>query len=117
MMLVRPLSHVGLALAESLSLCVKAVMLLALLPDKLRGRQYGRVFRSFAMTAVAGTAMAIVLVGALGVDGQPEAPSLPELAAVAALGGTVYVGLSMLFQPVAMRDLGRILRAGFRCRG
>jgi putative peptidoglycan lipid II flippase len=121
--LVRPLAHVGLALAESLSSCVKAVLLLALLPDALRGGEYRRTVRSLSMTAAAGAGMALVLVAAVpaveavfAMDAAAGA-SVPEVATVAALGGAAYLALSMLFQPVEVRDLYRILRAGLQRRG
>jgi putative peptidoglycan lipid II flippase len=121
--LVRPLAHVGLALAESLSFCAKTVLLLALLPEPLRGAEYRGVLRSFGATGVAGAGMAVVMLAALPAvtavapAAGPTRTALLEVVVVATLGGAAYLVLSVLFQPREARDVYRLLRAGVRRRG
>jgi putative peptidoglycan lipid II flippase len=121
-LLVRPLAHVGLALAESLSLCAKTALMLAMFPDKLRGPEYRRVFRSFALTAVAGAGMAVVLTGvrpaldARLFAAEGAAASIAGMAAMSVVGGAAYAALAAAFQPVEVRDLYRLLRAGMERR-
>jgi putative peptidoglycan lipid II flippase len=119
--LVGSLAHVGLALAESLSLCVKTVVLAALLPATLR-QGYSRVLRSLALTSGLGAAMGLVLLTVLTSmdDFLGSGASTPAVAGVvaltAAVGGASYLALSLLFQPVEVRDLYRVVRSGLTRR-
>jgi putative peptidoglycan lipid II flippase len=118
LVLVRPLGHVGLALAESVSFVVKAVMLLVLLPPSLRGREYGRVLRSFGTTVALSGAMGAVLLTALPPleallgPGVSFAASAATVLAAVALGAVTYGGLFMLAQPADARELYRRVHTG-----
>lgn len=121
LVLIRPLAHVGLALAESLSFVVKAVWLFAALPRTVRGGEQVRVLRSLATTLALGGVMAGVLLAAL----PSLETSMPPggflagaglLASAAALGGTVYLGLSVVLQREEMLDLFGVARSALAHR-
>ncbi|HXH82884.1 MAG TPA: murein biosynthesis integral membrane protein MurJ [Candidatus Tectomicrobia bacterium] len=116
--LIGPLAHVGLAVAESVSFVAKALWLFLKLPAPLRGRDHVRVVRSFAVTLALGGVMAAVLVALvppLEASVSPDGAfwtSLVVLACGAAIGGGVYLALSMALQRAEIRDLFRVVRAG-----
>jgi putative peptidoglycan lipid II flippase len=118
-MLVRPMAHAGLALAESLSFIVKTALLFVCLPKELKPIQYHKVFRSFATTAVITGAVAAMVVFILPVFQSAFAAGASFLATSMFLGAALTVGagsylsFSLLLQPAEIKDLYRFLRAGF----
>ncbi len=119
--LVGPLGHGGLALAESLSFVVKTVLLFVLLPPELRSMDFGRLFRSFAVTAAASAAMALVIRAVLPLAGVIElgsafATTFATLVAAAAVGAATYLVLAVLVNPVEVREAYRFVRSGVRGR-
>jgi putative peptidoglycan lipid II flippase len=118
--LVGSMAHAGLALAESLSYLLKALLLLIFLPRTLRQNGYREVFQSFAMTIVLTAGMAAIVLLSLPyfqavLDTGSSRPS-PALAIGVAtvLGGGSYLILSVLLQWTQMSELARLVRAGFK---
>jgi peptidoglycan biosynthesis protein MviN/MurJ (putative lipid II flippase) len=113
------MAHAGLALAESLSFLLKAVLLLILLPKELRQNEYRKIFQSFGITIVITAGMATVVLLSLayfqGTFEVSHSFSSTALAfgAAAILGLGSYLVFSLLFQRTEMRDISRLVRAGF----
>lgn len=116
--LVRSLGHAGLALAESVSFALKAVLLLLWLPAPLRTAEYPRLIVSFASTVVVTGGMAAIILAS-----RPLVTSVFEmgasvlstslgLAAMAAVAGASYLCLSLLLQPVEVKFFLRSVRSG-----
>jgi putative peptidoglycan lipid II flippase len=59
--LLYPLSHGGIALAESVSQIIRAFFLLFLLPDQVKGEEGWNVAKSFGLTLAGSVSMAIVV--------------------------------------------------------
>lgn len=117
--LVGRMAHAGLALAESLSFVVKAILLLFFLPRELKHPEYRKVFQSFGVTTAITVAMGAVIYfilpifeRAFEVGASFTATSMGLGAAIAAGAGT-YLIFSLLLQPTELRDLFRLARAGF----
>ncbi|MGH8069103.1 MAG: murein biosynthesis integral membrane protein MurJ [Candidatus Entotheonellia bacterium] len=117
--LVGSMAHAGLALAESLSFLLKAALLLILLPKELRQNEYRKIFQSFGVTVVITAGMATVVLLSLayfrGVFEVSHSFSSTALALGAAttLGVGSYLVFSLLLQRTEMRDISRLVRAGF----
>jgi putative peptidoglycan lipid II flippase len=116
--LIGPLSHGGLALAESLSFVVKAALLFLFLPSELRCADYGTVFRSFGVTAAISGVMALVVLAVLPLldsvveIGASFVGALAGLVVPAAVGAAAYVLLALLVQPLQVREAFQAVRAG-----
>ena len=118
--LVGPMAHAGLALAESLSFVVKAALLFFFLPAELREQiGYQELFQSFGMTALTTGAVGGVVFFLLPVFesvfviGESFIATSMVLAAAVAVGAGTYLSFSLLLQPAELRDLYRFVRAGF----
>ncbi|MGH7964353.1 MAG: lipid II flippase MurJ, partial [Candidatus Binatia bacterium] len=95
--LIRPLSHVGLALAESLSLIVRAAFLFFLLPDRVKGEEGRRTIKSFGWTLTGSVVMgAVVHFAGEKLEGLCNLPV--ELIALVLFGVTSYGIIAFLFQ-------------------
>lgn len=117
--LVGPMGHSGLALAESLSFILKALLLLRLLPKELRQLEYRRAFRSFGLTGVITGVMAAVVIVALPYFASPFEVGTSMLMAsmgliaLMALGIVTYLMFSLLLQPAELLGFYRFVRRGF----
>jgi putative peptidoglycan lipid II flippase len=120
--LVGSMAHAGLALAESLSFLLKAALLLILLPKKLRKDEYRKIFQSFGATIIITAGMAaVVLLSLPYLQGVLEiSPSFSStalaLGSATALGVGSYLIFSLILQKTEMRDISRLLLAGFTKR-
>jgi putative peptidoglycan lipid II flippase len=120
--LVGPMAHGGLALAESLSYIVKAICLLLFLPEELRGNfEYRAVFQSFGMTAVITAGMGAIVFFILPIfeglsGGSSFIASSVGLGGAVALGAAAYLTCSSLLQPAELRDVYRLVRSGLAKR-
>jgi putative peptidoglycan lipid II flippase len=118
LLLVRPLAHAGLALAESLSFVVKATLLLVLLPNELRWRGYATIFRSFAASTAIAVVMALVVLSVGPVldtlleVGASVAGQAAGVAASAVIGAATYLALTVLLRPAQAREVYRLVQAG-----
>jgi putative peptidoglycan lipid II flippase len=120
--LVGPMAHGGLALAESLSYIVKAIGLMLFLPEELRANfEYRAVFQSFGMTAVITAGMGAMVFFILPIfeglsGGGSFIASSVGLAGAVALGATAYLTGSSLLQPAELKDVYKLVRTGFAKR-
>jgi putative peptidoglycan lipid II flippase len=109
-LLIRPLAHAGLALAESLSQIIKVSLLILYLPERLRRREVWKTAGSFARTLAAS-----FLMGALIYLVQARLNSLLNvalgLAALILLGAVTYAVIALLFQKGESRTLLAALNA------
>jgi putative peptidoglycan lipid II flippase len=106
-LLVRPLAHVGIALAESLSQLARLPVLLRALPADIRRQEIGRTLWSFARTIAVGGAMAAAMhLTARWLDGVVALPL--EVAIVGLAGAAVFAGLAY---PVLGDETRTILQA------
>jgi putative peptidoglycan lipid II flippase len=117
--LVGPMAHGGLALAESLSFAVKAVLLLLFLPTELKLPEYRGVFQSFGVTAVITAAMGPLVFFTLGYLEELFAAGTSLIATVMSLGGAtvlgigIYLVLSVLLRSAELKDVYQLLCSGF----
>jgi putative peptidoglycan lipid II flippase len=117
-LLVGLMAHAGLALAESLSFVVKAVLLLLFLPKKLRGVDQLEALMSFGSTVLITGGMGALIFLALPYlqrlfeVGTSVAATSMGLAAAIALGVASYMLFSLLFQRSEMKDVYKLVRAG-----
>jgi putative peptidoglycan lipid II flippase len=117
--LVGSMAHAGLALAESISYVLKAVLLLVLLPQELRQTEYRKIFRSFGVTVTITAGMAGVVVLSLPYfrEAVRVSPSFSSTAlavgAATSLGIGSYLVFSLLLQRTEVREISRLVRAGF----
>jgi putative peptidoglycan lipid II flippase len=118
-LLVGPMGHAGLALAESLSFIVKAGLLFIFLPVELRRIEYRPVFASFGTTVAASGAMGIIVFYILPVLQEMfvSGTSLMNvsMAVVTAVtsGIATYLVFSLLVHSAELKDFYRLFRAGF----
>ncbi len=112
--LVGPLAHLGIALADSVSEVIKAVMLFVLLPDQVKRDEGWATVRS-VMTSVAGAAlMGGVMVATRHALESATVPAGAAAAVVIAAGGVTYLASMALFNGEECRALLRtatVLRA------
>lgn len=95
--LIYPLSHRGIALAESLSQIIRIIFLFLFLPDRVKGQEGWNTVKSFARTVAAAALMATVVYFAQErMDGLVSIPL--ELAALVLLGVAVYGLITYRFQ-------------------
>jgi putative peptidoglycan lipid II flippase len=117
--LVGLMAHAGLALAESISFLLKAALLLILLPKELRQTEYRKIFQSFGITIIITAGMAAVVLlslphlqGLSRVDPSFSSTAM-ALGIVTGLGVGSYLVFSMLLQRAEVKDISRLVRAGF----
>jgi putative peptidoglycan lipid II flippase len=120
--LVGRMGHAGLALADSLSWVVKAVLLLLLVPKALRHAEFCRVLQSFGVTGLMTVATGVVIFLALPVIGRafdlgrPFFTTSMTLGAAASVGAAIYFIFSLLLQPAELKDLYRLFSSGLTKR-
>jgi putative peptidoglycan lipid II flippase len=102
-----PLSHAGLALANTIATTVEMVVLLWLLARRWRGLEWTGLGVSAAKAVVAALAMAAVLWWLRGQIGVTD-PILTGIGGLA-LGGAVYVGVASLLRAPELASLQRLL--------
>jgi putative peptidoglycan lipid II flippase len=110
--LVGPLAHVGIALADSVSEVVKAVLLFFLLPAHIK-REEGRETLRSVVTSLAGAAL---MIGVMVVTRQALGGALPAagVVAVTAAGAVTYLASMALLNGDETRTLWKtatVLRA------
>jgi putative peptidoglycan lipid II flippase len=95
--LVRQFAHMGIALAESVSLVANALLLFCFLPKELRGQEGWKTGTALAQTVAGCLVMAaVVYLVRTEVNGLFSAPL--ELVSLALLGVVVYVLFALLFR-------------------
>jgi putative peptidoglycan lipid II flippase len=108
LVLIGPLGHMGIALADSLSEVLRAVILFAVLPSHVRrdeGRETGRsVLRSVGAAAI----MAAVLVFVRQTLSETLAPGL-EIVLLVSLGAVTYMGVALAINAEECRALFKML--------
>ena len=106
--LVRQFSHVGIALAESVSLVANALLLFCFLPKELRGQEGRKTGTALAQTAAGCLVMAaVVYLVRTEVNGLLNAPL--ELVSMALLGVLVYGFFALIFRMEASQFVLRTL--------
>jgi putative peptidoglycan lipid II flippase len=92
LLLVGPLGHAGIALADTASEAMKSVLLFVMLPAHVKRGEGRETIRSLVRTGLASGAMAVAVYGARhGLDDRLAGPL--ELVVVAALGAVVYTAI------------------------
>ena len=95
--LVRPLAHRGIALAESLSLITNAFFLFCFLPQELKGKEGWKTLAAFAQTLAGCVVMGTVVYFAQErLNGMFSLPL--ELVSLVLLGAAIYGATALLFQ-------------------
>ncbi|MGH7963928.1 MAG: lipid II flippase MurJ, partial [Candidatus Binatia bacterium] len=95
--LIYPFSHVGLALAESISNIIRALLMFFLLPDRVKGQESWNMVRAFGRILVGSLVMgAVVYFAGERMDGLFNLPV--ELAASILLGVASYGMIAFLFR-------------------
>jgi putative peptidoglycan lipid II flippase len=103
LILMGPLGHSGLALANSIAISLEVLVLLYILRRRWGGVEGRRMLTLFLRAALASAVMGAVVLGVLAL-GESAGWSVLVLAAVgAAAGGAVYVGLGLLIGVDALR--------------
>ena len=107
--LLQPLAHMGLALAESISVTIQVVFLFAVMPEALKGEEIRNTLQSFVRTL-----MICVLMGGMlfAVRGHMAGASIPlELVSLVLLGVVAYTVLTFVFHREEVQTLLRIATA------
>jgi len=95
--LTRPLAHIGIALAESISQLVTVPFLILLLPKQVKRQQGWKTLKSFAQTLTVAAVMGgMIYLVKERIDGVYSIPL--ELAALASLGAVAYGVMGSIFQ-------------------
>ena len=117
--LVKSMTHAGLALSESISFIVKAVLLFAFLPAELKQHaEYRNILTSFGMTAVTTAAMGAIIYLMLPTLHQAFAAGTSLIASSMSLGTAVTFGIasylivSLLIHSAELRSFYGLLRNG-----
>ena len=116
-LLVGTLAHLGIALAESLSQTVHAILLFVFLPQEIKGHAHeeGRkTLVSFGQTVGAGAVIALLLYFAKEAVVGWASPPL-ELVSLAVVGVAVYGAFALTFQGEVSRSVLKTL-TGFTAR-
>jgi putative peptidoglycan lipid II flippase len=117
--LVGSMGHAGLALAESISFMVKAVLLFTFLPVELRRIEYRKVFASFGTTVVATGATGIIVFFILPMSQGMFQAGTSLMALSISLGTAITFGVgsylifSLLIQSAELKDFYGLLRTEF----
>ena len=108
--LIRPLGHLGIALAESLSQITKASLLFFFLPDQVKREEGWNTVKSLGRTLATSILMLAVIY--LVKDRIAGLISIPlELAVLILLGFATYVAIAFLFRGEEIQSLVKALRA------
>ena len=103
-LLMGPLGHGGLALANSLAITAEVAVLLFILHRRLAGLETGQILATLGQAVIASGVMGVVIVGVL----QAGAESMPALVLVglaSALGFGAYVGAGLLLRMRSLTEL------------
>ena len=103
LILMRPLGHGGLALANSIAISLEVLVLLYILRRRWGGVEGRRTLALFARALAASALMAGAVLGVLSVGKSAGWGALPLVALGAGAGAVVYVGLGLLFGVDALR--------------
>jgi putative peptidoglycan lipid II flippase len=108
-LLLQPLAHMGLALADSIAMTMRVIFLLAVMPPALKGEEVWNTIQSFARTL-----MICVLMGGMlyTVRGNIAGASVPlELLSLALFGAVIYTVLTFVFHKEEVQTLLRVFTA------
>jgi len=108
LLLVGPLLHGGLALANSLATIVETIVLVLLLRSRLGGIRRGPLLRSMARTTVAATSMGLVVV--LVASLARGTPVVVQVGCAVLSGSMVFLLVSMALGSGELRALRNVLR-------
>jgi putative peptidoglycan lipid II flippase len=107
--LVRQFAHMGIAMAESVSLMVNALLLYRCLPEELKGQEGRRTGAALVRTLGVCLFMATaVYLTRVELDGMIEGPL--ELPALVLLGGVVYGAGALFLQVEAGQSVFQLIR-------
>ncbi len=110
LLLIRPLLHGGLALANSVATIMETSVLLVILRRRLGGIDGQRLLRSAVKTSLAAVVMGL---GVYWFDGLAQGSHiLIRGAGAIILGGTIYLAVSLLLRSEEVSALRRILLPG-----
>jgi putative peptidoglycan lipid II flippase len=109
LVLIGPLAHAGIALADSVSEVARAVWLFALLPPHVRRGEGAATAWALVRTGLASAGMAAGLV--LARSALPLLPLPLELATLVAIGVVVYASITLLIRGDEWASLSRALAA------
>jgi putative peptidoglycan lipid II flippase len=105
--LIGPMAHAGIALAESVSQIANAMCLFFLLPQAIKGEEGWRTCKSFAQSLTSGAIMGAVVY--LAKESAQLSSPLLELAALILVGGAVYAVIGLLSQGEASQTVLKAL--------
>lgn len=107
--LLQPLAHMGLALADSIAVTMRVVFLFAVMPAALKGEEVWNTLQSFARTL-----MICVLMGGMlfATRGNLAGVSIPlELLSLVLLGAVSYTVLTFVFHKEEVQTLLKVFTA------
>jgi putative peptidoglycan lipid II flippase len=108
LVLIRPLQHGGLALANSAATIVETVLLLLIIRGRLGGLERGTLVRSTMKIALAATVMGIAI---LWVTTWTQASSvLLQVGGALMLGGFLFLAVSAIMRSEELRALRSVVR-------
>jgi putative peptidoglycan lipid II flippase len=110
LLLIRPLLHGGLALANSVATIIETSVLLVILRGRLGGVDGQRLLRSVAKTSLAALVMGFGVNWFVGLSQGSHI--LIRGGGAIVLGGTLYLAMSLLLRSEEVRALRRILLRG-----
>lgn len=109
-LLIHPLAHLGIALAESVSHVIRVFLLFFLLPDQVKRQEGWKTAKSFGQILAASLAMGVVIYFINeSVNGLFSIPV--ELAALVLLGAAMYCVISFLLRCEEFESLLDTLKA------
>jgi putative peptidoglycan lipid II flippase len=107
--LMKPLGHGGLALANSLAVSAEVLVLLLILRVRIGGIQGWRTLRSLGKVLVASVAMGIAILGVLLATRGVGTSSLWMLVMAGTVGIFAYVLVALLLRVESLRELPSLL--------
>jgi putative peptidoglycan lipid II flippase len=105
--LIGPLAHAGIAMAESVSQIVNALLLFSFLPKEVKGEEGWKTVISFAQSLTSGAIMGAVVYFARETT-HLSSPFL-ELAGLVLIGGAVYAVIGLVSQGEASQTVLKAL--------
>ena len=108
-LLMQPLGHAGLALANSVAVSAEVLALLLILRRRLAGIEGRLLLITVAKAFSASAVMALVLILVVALAGDQQIGALGTLVAGGALGAVAYVACGLLFGLEPLRRLPSLL--------
>jgi putative peptidoglycan lipid II flippase len=108
LVLIQPMRHGGLALANSLATIVETVLLLVMLRRRLGGFENGALARSAAKTALAATVMGVAILWF--VTWTATSSALLQAGGAVIIGGILFLAVSATTRSEELRAVRSVLR-------